>query len=265
MNAIALKQGSPEWHAWRREGLGGSDAPVVEGISPYRTPRQLALEKLGALTESEEDSKEFIFSMGHKTESLIRAQFRELTGAEMTPVCVVHPDFSYLRASLDGFDDKFGILEGKLVGQAVLEEARGGKIPGHHYSQIQHQFAVTEVVDRAQWFGHDGKKSGVLVEVRRDNSYIERLLDREHAFWDALKRGELPALTDRDYLVPADDTLLRELRDAKEHAENAQAAFEALRAKAAAHYGHARVSGGGLKLIKVVSESWTVRIDKEPK
>jgi putative phage-type endonuclease len=250
MRIKMLRQGSPEWHAWRREGIGGSDAPVVEGISPYRTPRQLALEKRGQDVDAEEDDNEFIFSKGHRTEGVIRAQFRELTGAEMTPLCVEHPELAFVRASLDGFDDKFGILEGKLVGQAVLEAARGGEIPAHHFSQIQHQYAVLGDVDRAQWFGHDGKKSGVLVEVKRDNEYIKRLLDKEHQFWEMLKSGGLPALTDRDYLVPDDQRLLHELREAKEFAENAQAAYEIARAKAARHYGHVRIQGAGIKLLK---------------
>lgn len=44
---VELSQGTPEWHEWRKNGIGGSDATVVEGISPYRTPRQLFYEKKG--------------------------------------------------------------------------------------------------------------------------------------------------------------------------------------------------------------------------
>lgn len=248
--AVKLVQGSAEWHAWRREGIGGSDAPAVEGISPYRTPLMVAMEKTGRPVVGDDDeSKEFIFAQGHKTEALIRAQFRELTGAEMEPTCRVHPRFDYIRASLDGLDPKFGVLEGKMVGQAVLEAARKGTIPAHHYSQIQHQLAVVDH-DRAQWFGHDGKKTGLLVEVKRDEEYIKRLLEQEHRFWSDLKAGKLPALSERDYLVPDDQTLLNELRDAKEHAENAAAAFEHLRSLAIAKYGHPRVAGVGIKLIR---------------
>jgi hypothetical protein len=32
MSAVLIQhvQNSPEWHAWRKNGIGGSDAPVIE-------------------------------------------------------------------------------------------------------------------------------------------------------------------------------------------------------------------------------------------
>jgi putative phage-type endonuclease len=296
---VQLTQGTPEWNAWRKDGIGGSDAPVIEGTSPYRTRRQLFLEKTGKPDLSEfDESKEFIFAKGHKTEALIRKQFQERMGIEIKPLCFQHEKFDYLRASLDGFDNRFGVLEAKLVGQDVLGDALNkGEIPSHHYTQMQHQFAVSGA-DLGSWFGHDGKKTGALIEVRADRTFIQRLMDQEHQFWDDVKSGKIPDLSERDYLNPEDQSLLIELRDAKELAENAQAHFEAIRTQAIQKYKHPKIAGGGLKIFKVSrqgsldlmsipeietavedirqslsldylesfrkkgSESWTVRIDK---
>lgn len=248
--AINLVQGTPEWITWRNSGIGASDAPVIEELSPYRTRRELFFEKTGKLIEKGDPSKEFIFAKGHRVEGMIRKEFQELVKTEITPICLVHPQFEYLRASLDGFSVKHGVLEAKLVGQETLSEARDGNLPSHHYSQMQHQFAVSGA-DVGQWFGHDGKKNGVLLEVKANKDYISKLLEQEHQFWNDVKSGNCPPLSVRDYLFPEDDKMLAELRDAKELSENAEIAYKALLAKVTAHYNHPKIAGAGIKLFKV--------------
>lgn len=257
MNAVQvqLTQGTPEWNAWRLQGIGGSDAPVIDGSSPYRTLRELFFEKTGKGSSSEEDeSKEFIFAKGHKTEALIRKQFQDRLGVEIKPICFQHNKFGYLRASLDGFDSSHGVLEAKLVGKEVLEKASTeGEIPTFHYTQMQHQFLVSGA-DVGNWFGHDGKKTGIVVPIRADMEFIKRLEEREHRFWDDVMNGKIPALSDRDYLIPEDQRLLIELRDAKELAENAQTQYEALRAQAVQFYKHPKIAGAGLKIFRVTRQ-----------
>lgn len=254
MNIVDLVQGTEEWHAWRRSGTGGSDAPVVLGISPYKTPLQLYREKVNEPTFAEEDeSNEFIFAKGHKVESLIRKQFAELTGVEMKPVCIRHEKFDFMIASLDGFDSRLGVLEAKLVGKDALEAAREGIIPHHHMAQVQHQLEVGDV-DVGQWFGHDGKKNGVLVEVKRDKNYAQGLIDLESRFWENVVHRIPPALSARDYLIPIDEEILRELevlREAKEHADNADAHFKIVREKVLkriADLKHPKIAGAGLQI-----------------
>lgn len=252
MRALSLVQGSPEWLTWRSSGIGASDAPVIEGNSPYRTVLQLYREKIGEPNLDEEEGKEFIFGQGHKAEDLVRKQFQELTGVEMKPLCAIHDKFDYILASLDGFDPKLGTLEAKLVGQAVLAEAKtSGTIPAHHFTQMQHQFDVTGA-DVGQWFGHDGKKNGALIEVRADLEYIKRLRDKEHAFWAKVVHRDPPALSDRDYLTPDDLTLLAQLRDAKEQSENSAIYYAQLRNKIVEKYKHPRISGAGIKVFRVI-------------
>lgn len=257
--AIQIEQGTDLWKAWRRGGIGGSDAPVVEGLSPYKTIRQLYFDKKGKEVASDGDSSEFIFQRGHQVEGLIRKQFQELMRVEMAPICFEHDKYEYIRASLDGFDSKLGVLEAKLVGQAVLKKALEGEIPDHHMSQMQHQLFVSGA-DVGQYFCHDGKKNGALVVVRSNKAYIEKLVEKEHAFWEVVKLGEPPALSDRDYLEPEDQTLLRKLRDAKELAENAAAEYESLKELCVNTFGgHPKIAGAGVKLIRASREgsvSW---------
>ena len=36
-----LHQNTPQWHRWRQQGLGASDAPVIMGEAAFKTPRML--------------------------------------------------------------------------------------------------------------------------------------------------------------------------------------------------------------------------------
>lgn len=245
MQVVKVTQGTPEWHEFRRQGIGGSEAPAVAGESPYLTPRGLYLVKRGEVKENDE-ANEFIFAKGHKTEALIRKNFQELTGAEMAPVCGIHDKFSHIRCSFDGLDlAKYGPLEAKLVGKGVLEDARDeGIIPRHHWIQLQHEMEVSET-DLGQWYGHDGKANGILIEVKRDAKFIREQLEREHEFWGMVREGKLPPLTPKDELTPADLRLLQEIYEAKVQADNAKAYLESLTARLD-EYGHPRLRGAGL-------------------
>jgi putative phage-type endonuclease len=246
---IDLKQGTPEWHKWRMSGIGGSDAPAIEGTSPYKTVRQLHMEKAGLSTEDTGPS-EFMASMGHRTESIIRAEFQKLVKTDILPACYQDKEIPFLLASLDGFDSKLGVLEGKLVGQDVLKKALSdAEIPNFHNTQLQHQMRVTGA-DVGRWYGHDGKKNGALVIVERDEEFIKRLVEMEQKFWSDVKAGKIPPLSDRDYFYPENNGLLIELRDAKELVENAKTAFDSLKEKAIESYKHVKIAGGGVRLFK---------------
>lgn len=46
-----------EWLAYRRQGIGGSDAASIMGISPFRTARDIYYDKLGLVTTAEYEGK----------------------------------------------------------------------------------------------------------------------------------------------------------------------------------------------------------------
>ena len=49
-----LQQNTPDWHRWRQQGLGASDAPVVMGEAAFKTPRMLWSIKTGAFRKMAE-------------------------------------------------------------------------------------------------------------------------------------------------------------------------------------------------------------------
>ena len=40
-----LHQNTPEWHQWRRQGIGASDAPVIMGETPFKTPKNALVDE----------------------------------------------------------------------------------------------------------------------------------------------------------------------------------------------------------------------------
>jgi putative phage-type endonuclease len=261
MKVVNLNQGTQEWHDWRLAGLGSSESPVIMGISPYKTAHRLFKERRGLVKEDNAD-RSYIFAQGHKYESIIRTECEKLIGCEMRPLCGEHEEFSYLHASLDGFDVSRGILEAKLVGKEVLKSAKKGEIPEHHNCQMQKQMFVTGI-DEGLWFGMDFDRNGVVVPVKADKKYSSVLIEKEHLFWQNLCDNKAPELSEDDYFTPDDISKLADLRELKELIANAQIQSDALEQEIIEAYKHPRIMGAGIKLYKAC-RSGSLTLTKVP-
>lgn len=192
-----LVQGSQEWLQMRREYLGASDAPVIMGVSPYKTRHQLWEEKLGIETK-QKDNRGMIY--GREMEQPAREAYEKLTGILVVPAVVFHKDIPYMMASLDGLSmDKSISVEIKNVNAEDHETARQGKVPVKYFPQVQHQLEVLGH-DRLHYFSYRNGDS-VLVEVSRDEEYLEKLLGSEESFWQGVVNFKEPSLSSKDYIT----------------------------------------------------------------
>ena len=94
-----LHQNTPEWHRWRMQGIGASDAPVIMGETAFKTPRTLWSIKTGRMQEA---SAGPAARRGRELERFARRAYERHTGIQMEPLCLVHEEFEWMRASLDG-------------------------------------------------------------------------------------------------------------------------------------------------------------------
>ena len=69
-----------EWLERRKDGIGGSDAAVVCGVSRYKSPVELWMEKTGQLPAQEAGDAAY---WGHQLEDLVRAEFTKRTGIQV--------------------------------------------------------------------------------------------------------------------------------------------------------------------------------------
>lgn len=182
-----LVQRTDEWLALRKTKITATDACVIMGVNPWKTSYRLLEEKLGYVETGPINER---MQRGIDLEPVALDLFNIKTGLEMEPCVVFHPDHDWMMASLDGIT-KYGpnvlgdnIVEIKCAGKVDHGAALKGKVPKKYYPQLQHQLAVTGL-DMAHYFSFDGI-DGVILEVKRDDEYIEKMIEAEKRFYDIL-------------------------------------------------------------------------------
>jgi putative phage-type endonuclease len=158
-----LHQNTPEWHRWRMQGIGASDAPVIMGETAFKTPRTLWSIKTGRMQEA---SAGPAARRGRELERFARRAYERRTGIQVEPLCLVHGEFEWMRASLDGLSfDGSMLVEIKCpLSFRDRVSAQQGRVPSQYYAQLQHQLEVSGA-ERAHYWSFHGS-DGVVVEIR---------------------------------------------------------------------------------------------------
>ena len=198
-----MRQGSIEWLNTRKKLIGASDAAVIMGVSPWKTPYQLWQEKL-CLVESQPSSP--AMQRGTETEPIALEEYENIVGHLMMDAVIFNPDYPWMMASMDGIPIDGGDrkdVEIKVPGQGDHELALKDLIPDKYYPQLQHQMCVRgrDKMDYFSW----NEESSVILEVIRNQAYIDRMLDLQRQFYECMTTNTPPPLTDRDYVDRNDD------------------------------------------------------------
>ena len=213
MKIIEMEQNTPAWLEWRKGKIGASDAPKIYG-SYFSTPLELWERKLGLSPEQEEN---FAMSRGKALEHEARSAFMQLKNIGMTPEIVEHETLGWCIASLDGLSPcKKYALEIKVPGREDHLSALAGIVPPKYVPQLQHQLAVTGL-DMIYYYSYDGKDNA-LIEVERDQGYIDKLIEEELKFYKCMTTCTPPELSERDYTIRNDrewESLVRRWKYAK--------------------------------------------------
>lgn len=187
--------GSREWLEKRGESIGSSDAPVIMKVSPFKTPYQLWEEKV----LGKEQSLNSAMKRGTEMEPLAREWFINKIGISVEPVFLKHANYGWMTATLDGYNEKESVLvEIKCPSAKTHALAKQGKVPDHYYPQVQHQLAVTGF-GLAYYVSFDGQ-DGAVVEVPRNDKYIDTLLSEEYKFFECMTDLTPPGLTEADWV-----------------------------------------------------------------
>lgn len=99
-----ISQRTPEWLAWRREGIGGSDVPIILGLSPHKdaSVKRVVMDKLGLIPDPAEENGAMM--RGRLLEPRARAMLApRLGGVDIYTACVSRKDYPFARVSLDGY------------------------------------------------------------------------------------------------------------------------------------------------------------------
>lgn len=248
------KQSGLSWEQWRSLGLGSSDAPVVMGVSPWKTPLQLYLEKIGEVKAFDGN---FATERGQRLEPVARAQFELLMDAEFPPMLAVHAEHEFIRASLDGFNIALGaILEIKCPGKDDHDKALSGVVPEKYVWQLEHQLLVTGA-KKAYYYSFDGE-SGAVVEVLPNFERQKELVKALTEFWDRVKSKTPPKESDRDYIELIDPVLrdlFLEYKRIKKMSDDLEPVLDKIKGEIVnklKHEPHGRYTVDGVKFVKSV-------------
>jgi putative phage-type endonuclease len=201
-----MDQNTQEWLKMRKNYIGASDAPVIMGKCKFKlsdgrfkTPNLLWQEKLGLLNANSDNEAT---RYGKRMEDPARQAYEAQTGILMVPDVVFHPSIKYMMASLDGLSmDKDMAVEIKNANAEDHAAAREKRVPEHYYPQLQHQLDCLYKlynIDMMHYYSFH-KREGIIVEVKRDISYLEILHEKEREFWECVESMEEPELTDLDF------------------------------------------------------------------
>ena len=181
MKLIPLKQRSKEWLQWRANMVCASDAPIIMGMSPFKTIDQLLNEKSMRF----ESAPNPWMLRGIELEALALQEFEKESGLIMFP-CVGEHENGWMAASFDGMTiEQDAIVEIKCPGKKDHFAAMNGLVPEKYKAQLQHQMFVADL--KEMFYNSFAGEKGVIVKVKRDDAFIEIMLEKEFEFWEHLK------------------------------------------------------------------------------
>ena len=184
------------WLKERRNGIGGSDAPAIMGLSPWSNPVELFQDKLGLAEPKDETSA---MKWGNRLEPVIRAAFEEESGIPVSylgpHVIGVRDGIPWQRVSLDGMAEHPDV--GRCIVQIKTAHAASKDkwalgVPDVYRAQVQHEMLVAGTThalvvvlfggNDLQWF-----------LVPADPAFQDLMTVKEERFWQHVIAKEPPA------------------------------------------------------------------------
>jgi putative phage-type endonuclease len=193
----------------RSKYIGGSDIGAILGLSKFRTPVEVWMEKTGKETK-QLDSLPLRF--GSFAEEFVACEYTRSTGFELLhdESIYIHPTHSFMSAHIDRFilGDGIGkppsrILECKTANPFARGEwgdPGTDQVPMSYLCQCIWYMAITgiEQCDLAVLFGNNDFR---IYEIARDLELELLVIEKAQNFWNeyVLKDIAPPAQTEGDY------------------------------------------------------------------
>lgn len=173
-----------DWLDWRRKGIGGSDVAAICGMSRYKSPMEVYLDKLGEIPPLEDNPK---MKAGRILEPIIADWFAEETGykVQRQNFMFQHKEHPYMLANIDRWlPGQNAGLEIKNTAEYCREDWAGTQAPTEYILQCNHYMAVTGA---ERWY------IAVLIGgwdfqwkvIERDDDLIRNLITVESEFWNS--------------------------------------------------------------------------------
>lgn len=185
------------WLEQRKHGVGGSDVAAIMGLSPWKSPLEVWLEKTGRAQAPDLSGKESV-AMGTELEGDVLEMYRRRhpqSKVQRVNAILTSNARPWAQASLDGITRDpelgWGVLEIK-TGSRESEWAEG--VPLHYLTQVTHYLSVTgyPFADVAALIGDYGLHYHEY-RVMRDEDDVQSVVEAVDEFWaDYVEKDAMP-------------------------------------------------------------------------
>lgn len=178
-----------QWFAFRRQGIGGSDAATIVGKNPYTSLYTLWADKQSLISPTEDNEA---MRTGRDLEQYVADRFCEATGKKVRrlPYMYAHSKYLFITANIDRavVGENAG-LECKTTSAYNKTDFENGYVQDNYICQCYHYMNV---------MGYDKMYLAVLVmgkgfywyEIERNPSQQKALLQAEIDFWKTYIEGD---------------------------------------------------------------------------
>lgn len=201
---FGLQKNDPNVTEKRTQYVGGSDVPVILGLSKYKTQYELAREKAG-IVEPDRSSNPYI-QYGNKMEPFIRECINTKNSLNFHPDTFIDKD-NMIRSNVDGIDTENEILlEIKTHGANPTEKVYVAQMQ-LYFHQTGCNYGWLAMYHRPTDFDLEFDVANLEIkEIERDQGYIEKILDAIETFWIRVEYlKEKPDMTEKDYYTIGND------------------------------------------------------------
>ena len=205
MKIIDLEQGSPEWHEWRKKGIGSSDIATIMKVNPYQTPYQLWLQKCGVENTFNENR---FTTHGKLNEPLARDWINREYGLNLEALCIEDEEQSLYKASLDGYDKGMLYEIKSPYSLEKLEMLRTSTKPPIEWEmQVRWSMMIAGLKKGFLAIWDFNLQQCFVFTVEKDEEIEGRMRQEALDFWYQVKTFEAPALIQGDYIEIEDEEL----------------------------------------------------------
>lgn len=198
-----------QWLTARRKGIGGSDIAAILGLSPYRTPMDVFLEKRG---ETQPKGNEEAMYWGTVLEDVVASEYQKRTGRRVQRInqMLVHAEHDFVLANIDRavivpeIAGNVRWKDGRLTTDRILEcktanayaadqwgDAGTDHVPDAYLLQCQWYLGITraDVADLAVLIGGSDYR---IYSIARNDGLIGYMIEAAAEFWRRVQEGIAP-------------------------------------------------------------------------
>lgn len=190
-----ITQGTPAWHALRKNRIGASCAPILMGYHKYSTPYKLWMQMIEMAPAQVETGA---MSRGKRLEIDAIALYEKEYGVTLFGYTMESEDNWTLIASMDGItQDLSKAVEVKCLNLAEHSEQ---EVPEIYYPQLQHQMYVCDL-QTIDYVGYHPNADipFYVIPVTRDEKFLAKYIPIVQDFFDCVNTLREPKKVDKDY------------------------------------------------------------------